>query len=118
MADVEVDVSDAVRALERLAGALGDLRPAMATIARQAAAQARLSAPRRTGRLSRSVRAESSRTRASVVATATYSPYVAYGTRRMPAHPFMRRADRVLTDVAQREIERAVADDVRRNGLG
>jgi HK97 gp10 family phage protein len=118
VADVEIDVSDAVRALERLSDALGDLRPAMSTIARQAAAQARLSAPRRTGRLSRSIDAEAGRARASVVAAAPYSRYVAYGTRRMRAHPFMRRADRVLTDVAQHEIERAVEDQVRRTGLG
>lgn len=118
MADVEIDVGDAVRALERLSDALGDLTPATRSIAAQAAAQGRLAAPRRSGRLSRSVRAEAGAARASVVATAPYAGFVHHGTRHMDARPFLRRADRVLHEDAQRQVEREVDQAIRRTGLG
>ena len=49
-------------------------------------------APVRTGALVRSIRAEATGTEINVAAGAPYAGFNEYGTRHMPAHPFMRPA--------------------------
>lgn len=56
------------------------------------AQQARSGAPKRTGRLSRSVTPSAQGNTARVSASAPYGVYVEFGTRRMRARPFLRPA--------------------------
>jgi hypothetical protein len=109
-----------VRALEGLGDDLGDLRTAHENIAAQGAAAASRYAPRRTGRLGRSIRASTTPNRAVVGAgnaSVGYSGFVDYGTRFMAAEPFMSRADRVMGEIADREIDKNINSVIRRNGL-
>lgn len=118
MTEVRVEDAERVaRAMDALSEYVADPKDAMQSIAASAARTAARYAPRRTGRLSRSVRGSSGRGRAVVTATASHAAYVEFGTTRMPASPFLRLADRQMQDDAHREIERDIESAITRTGL-
>jgi hypothetical protein len=104
--------------LGRIADGLGDLSPAHAEISRQIESDAARRAPRLTGRLAGSVRAEVSERGAVVTAGANlpYGPVIHWGwpARGIPARPFLAeaigRAEKTYlqtyTDVVQAIVDR------------
>lgn len=123
MADegVRVDgVPQVVHDLQRLSLDLDDLSSGLTTLGRQAAAGARMAAPRRTGDLARSITSSTKGNRVTVSAGNTrigYARYVNFGTRRMSAHDFMHRADDVLRAGAEQQITRSLNTAIARAGL-
>jgi HK97 gp10 family phage protein len=107
-------------ALQRLGERVDAPTDALDEIARQGAAQLRAAAPRRTGRLARSITGRRIGGRAVITAgngSAPYAPFPAYGTRDMAADPFLKRTDVRLTRDAGDRIEHDLDQTIRRTGL-
>lgn len=120
---VHVEGLDRVtRALDALGVDLGDMRDAHQRIADEGARLAAAAAPRRTGRLARSVRARRRRGRSIVTAGGWGVPYagvINYGWRARNIAParFMQEADARWTPRAVQLLGAAVEQEIRRKGL-
>ena len=99
------------RTLDGAADELGRLDKPNASASSIVAAAARARAPRRTGRLALSVRAEPSEGAGRVVVGADYAGYVEYGvpSRSIPARPFLAEA----VEATRPAWEEAYADGTR-----
>jgi hypothetical protein len=109
--EVRIDGDEALRLhLERVNIGLRDL-DAFDAIAGRMASLARAFAPHRTGRLAGSIRAETTRNRASIVATAPYAAIINYGSayRNIEAQHYMQRVDPPATGYAVTQVELAIA---------
>ena len=92
---VEVEGAAALAAsLDAASADLAELDRAAEGASRIIATAARSLAPKRTGTLSRSVAPAPSRGTAAALASASYAPFVHYGTRYMSARPFLSDAAR------------------------
>lgn len=113
MADVEVHGDKALaRALSRAARDVENLTPPTRAAAREVERRAARLAPRRTGRLAGGTRSRVTGGTAVIANAVRYAPYQEYGTRVMPAHPFMRPA--LYTAPIEQEYEAHVRQAVRR----
>jgi hypothetical protein len=107
-------------ALVGIGDRLDDPIDALKDLARLGAAQLAAAAPRRTGRLARSIQGRRIGGRAVITAgnaDVKYAPFPAYGTREMAADPFLRRVDSTLTGQARQRIEQDIDDEINRSGL-
>lgn len=100
------------RTLATAAGEIGELNAGLARAAEIIAAEARMRAPRRTGRLSGSVRSSRDVGRSRVTAAAPYAGPIHWGwpARHIRARPFILDA----ADATERQWENACGDDVQR----
>jgi hypothetical protein len=100
------------RTLDHAADEIGDLDSADAASAQVAARATQARAPRLTGFLAGSVRAESGEGAGRVVVDARYAGYVEYGapSRHIPARPFLAQS----AEAVRPAVENIYGDDVAR----
>jgi hypothetical protein len=111
------------RQLKAMGADLDDLKDVMARISQEGARVAAGFAPRRTGRLARTVRGNRAARKAVVSAgraSVRYAGPINYGwpARNIKADPFMQRADAVMGPRATQMLEEGVSDLIREKGLG
>lgn len=111
-----------VKALEEAGVSIDDLKEVFAGIARKGADLASSFAPQRTGALAGTVRGDRSKNRATVTAgraAVRYAGAINYGwpKRNIAGALFMQRADEQLRDQAVEDLERGIAEAIRKAGL-
>lgn len=121
MSVMRIDTSG-VDALRAGFTALGDdLRdiPGFDSLSQRMATLAQSFAPKRTGELARSIRAEPSKNRASVVARAAHAAVINYGSARRRIRParFMQRVDAAVAASATSTVQKQVDLLIDKRGL-
>lgn len=120
---VRVDgLNQTLTALQRFGVEAGDLKDVMAAIADEGAQLASSFAPKRSGRLSSTVRGNKAKAKAIVIAGRARVPYagaVNYGWPARGIRPalFMQRADAALAPKAVEMLESGLDQLIRREGL-
>lgn len=115
-------VNEVVRALLALGLDVDDLKAAFSRIATEGAQRAAAYAPRRTGRLSGSVRGNRARSKAVVMAGRAAVPWagpINYGwpARGIRASGFMQRASKEMEPIAVQRLEDETNRCIRARGL-
>ncbi len=112
-----------VRDLEAAGVELEDLKDVFADVAERGARFASSFAPKKTGRLARSVRGNRAKNKAVVTAgnrrSVAYAQVVNYGwpARGIAASSFMQRADAVVQDYAIKRLDKGINKLIKDKGL-
>lgn len=120
---VRVDgLNQTLTALQRFGVEAGDLKDVMSAIADEGAQLASSFAPKRSGRLSSSIRGNKAKAKAIVIAGRARVPYagaINYGWPNRGIRPalFMQRADAALAPKAVQMLEAGIDQLIRREGL-
>jgi hypothetical protein len=115
-------LNETVRALQRAGADVDDLKDTMAEIAALGARTAASLAPKRSGRLSGSIRGNRAKSKAVVIAGRARIPYagaINYGwpRRSIRASHFLQRADPVIQARAVPMLEQGLDEAIRNAGL-
>jgi len=113
-------LKETVRKLQKLGAEGQDLKDAMHRIGDKTVERARTYAPIRTGALYESLRAGAAKTTVTIrsgSARVKYAKYVEFGTKNMPARPFMRLAAAETAPDAKAELDKELRTILTRIGL-
>lgn len=115
-------LNEAVRGLEKMSVEVDDLKKVFGEIAKEAAELASGFAPKKTGRLSGSIRGNKAKNKAVVTAGRSVVPYAGainygWGAHNIAPAGFMQKADQAIAPGLDDRIERELGRLIREAGL-